>query len=169
MRIAGTNPPADDIEQLFDWNPVGPRFSNTILGTLVKLMRTPPPKGHRLLILATSSEPHVLQQLKVTRAFGRQIRVPAVQDARELMTVLSESGIFDGVADITEVVRRVVDYNGGSQRVGVGIKTILATAATAKVTADPVGFFAGEMAEQIVADNPLVGRGDAEDRDLYQA
>lgn len=115
-------------------------------------MRTPPPKGHRLLILATSSQRPVLQQLDITRVFDRQIRVPAVQDARELETVLLKSEIFD-VGDVTEVVNRVVEYSN-SQRVGVGIKTILTTAETSRLNSRPAEWFAEQMAEQIAINNP---------------
>ncbi|GAB1313540.1 transport between ER and Golgi ATPase protein [Madurella fahalii] len=142
----------DNIEEIIEWNPVGPRFSNTILHALVVLMRTPPPKGHRLLIMATSSRLPVLQQLDITQAFDHQIRVPAVQDARELQTVLLKSEIFEA-GDVTEVVNRVVEYSN-SQRVGVGIKTILTTAETARLNARPTEWFAEQMAERIAINNP---------------
>lgn len=34
----------DDIESIIEFNPVGPRFSNTILQTLNTLLKAPPPK-----------------------------------------------------------------------------------------------------------------------------
>jgi vesicle-fusing ATPase len=33
----------DDLEDLIDWTPIGPRFSNTILSTVMTLIRQPPP------------------------------------------------------------------------------------------------------------------------------
>src|SRR4051794_31549551 len=73
----------DNLERMMEWVPVGPRFSNIILQTVVTLMQTPPPKGHRLLVLVTSSKRSVLDQLDALDAFDGEIPVPAVQDLRE--------------------------------------------------------------------------------------
>ncbi|KAK3297902.1 P-loop containing nucleoside triphosphate hydrolase protein [Chaetomium fimeti] len=147
----------DNIERLIEWNPVGLRLSNSILQALVTLLQTPPPKGHRLLILATASQLSVLEQLDITTAFDRQIRVPAVQDARELSAVLAESGAFPDPADVGLVLDRVRDYTGGSDRVGVGIKTILTTAETARLSQEPAVWFAEQIAGQIARYNPYPG------------
>lgn len=34
----------DGIERLLDWTPIGPRFSNMVLQTLLVLLKKPPPK-----------------------------------------------------------------------------------------------------------------------------
>ncbi|KAK4237671.1 P-loop containing nucleoside triphosphate hydrolase protein [Achaetomium macrosporum] len=143
----------DNIERLIEWNPVGPRLSNSILQALVTLLQTPPPKGHRLLILATTSQLPVMEQLDVTTAFDRQIRVPAVQNTREMEAVLAESGTFESPADVNEVLNRVREYTS-SERVGVGIKTILTTAETARLSAQPAEWFAEQIAGQINRYNP---------------
>ncbi|KAK0634869.1 vesicular-fusion protein sec18-like protein [Bombardia bombarda] len=142
----------DNIERIIEWNPVGPRLSNIILQALVTLLETPPPKGHRLLILATTSQRSVMEQLDVAGAFDRQIAVPAVQDLRELGTVLSETGVFESPADINEVLNTVQSYTN-SDSVGVGIKTILTTAESAKFSAEPGQWFAEQLAGQIARFN----------------
>ncbi|KAL1842422.1 hypothetical protein VTJ49DRAFT_5270 [Mycothermus thermophilus] len=139
----------DNIERLIEWNPVGPRLSNSMVQALVTLLQTPPPKGHRLLILATTSQLNVMEQLDITTAFDRQIRVPAVQDTRELATVLAESGAFGGDEVVGQVLDRVREYTGGEDRVGVGIKTILTTAETARLSAEPAEWFAEQLGGQI--------------------
>ncbi|KAK0626361.1 putative NsfA protein [Immersiella caudata] len=144
----------DDLERMIEWNPVGLRFSNTILQTLVTLMRTPPPKGHRLLVLATSSQRTILSQLDVVEAFDREIPVPAVQDLRELGTVLIEAGMFDP-SDVNEALNTVNEYTSGSQTVGVGIKTILTTAEDAKLSEEPTQWFGQQLATQIIKYNPM--------------
>jgi vesicle-fusing ATPase len=123
---------------------------------LITLLQTPPPKGHRLLILATTSQVSVMEQLDITTAFDRQIRVPAVQDTREMATVLTESGAFEGPADVNEVLNRLREYSS-SDRVGVGIKTILTTAETARLSAEPAEWFAEQIAGQIARANPYPG------------
>ncbi|KAL2129982.1 hypothetical protein VTI74DRAFT_7051 [Chaetomium olivicolor] len=143
----------DNIERLIEWNPVGPRLSNSILQALVTLLQTPPPKGHRLLILATTSQLSVMERLDITTAFDRQIRVPAVQDTREMANVLAESGAFEGPADVNEVLNKLREYSN-SERVGVGIKTILTTAETARLSDTPAEWFAEQIAGQVARWNP---------------
>ena len=139
---------------MIEWNPIGPRFSNVILQTLVTLLQTPPPKGHRLLILATTSRRSVMDQLDVMSAFAREIPVPSVQDTRELATVLSESRIFGSNQDINEAVNTVQSYTNSST-VGVGIKTILTTASTAVESDNPGQWFGEQLATEIGRYNSL--------------
>lgn len=98
-----------------------------------------------------------MEQLDITTAFDRQIRVPAVQDTRELSAVLAESGAFEGPGDVNQVLNRLREYTN-SDRVGVGIKTILSTAETARLSAEPAEWFAEQIATQIARYNPYTGR-----------
>ncbi len=41
----------DDIERLIEFVPIGPRFSNQVLQTLLVLLKKSPPPGHRLLVI----------------------------------------------------------------------------------------------------------------------
>jgi len=152
LRLIDTK--LDDLERMIEWNPVGPRFSNTILQTIVTLMRKPPPKGHRLLVLATTSQHSTLNVLDVVDAFDKEIPIPAVQDYRELHAVLSKAGMFDA-RDINEALNAVREYTSGSEAVGVGIKTILTTAEEAQLSGEPVQWFAQQLAAQIVKNNPM--------------
>jgi vesicle-fusing ATPase len=98
-----------------------------------------------------------MEQLDITTAFDRQIRVPAVQDTRELSAVLAESGAFEGgAADVNLVLNRVREYSS-SDRIGVGIKTILTTAETARLSAEPAEWFAEQIATQIARYAPYSG------------
>ena len=100
----------------------------------------------------------MLEQLDITTAFDRQIRVPAVQDTREMAAVLSASGAFESPADVNEVLNRVREYSN-SDKVCVGIKTILTTAETARLSAEPVEWFAEQIAGQIARYSPYAGGG----------
>ncbi|KAK1761065.1 P-loop containing nucleoside triphosphate hydrolase protein [Echria macrotheca] len=145
----------DNLERMIEWNPVGARLSNNILQTLVTLLQTPPPKGHRLLILATTSQRSIMEQLDVTSAFDREIPVPAVRDLNELGVVLSEARMFASSAHVEEALKTVGEY-ASSDTVGVGIKTILTTAETAKLSSDPVNWFGEQLAGQIARYNPTM-------------
>ncbi|POR31745.1 Vesicular-fusion protein sec18 [Tolypocladium paradoxum] len=113
----------DDFERLIGWNPIGPRFSNTMLEALTTLIVSKPPKGHRLLVFVTTSKASVLKMLEIDMDFAKKVAVPAVSNLRELGTVLQESRVFNS-GDINQIIN-IVQQRTGSESVGVGIKTIL--------------------------------------------
>ena len=60
----------DDIERLIDYVPSVPaRFSNALLQALAVLLRRPPPKGRRLLVIGTCADRRALQSLQLVDAF----------------------------------------------------------------------------------------------------
>lgn len=135
----------DNIELLVDWVPVGPRFSSAVLAALKGLMEQKPPKGRPLLILATTSERTVLQQLQL--AFKAQIAVPNLQTQSELAHVMRESGQFD-----EEGIRRAIgeiEATTGSKNIGVGIQQIILSIQTAMQDPDRAGRFAEVMCEAV--------------------
>lgn len=144
----------DNIERLIEWNPVGPRMSNVMVQALMTLLKAPPPKGHRLLIIATTSRRSVLDQIDMTESFDRQIAVPAVADVRELATALQQFGAFPDPADINQAINTVRQYNGGSDQVGVGIKTVLTMAESAAMVDDSANWFAEQISRSIATNNP---------------
>jgi len=135
----------DNIELLVDWVPVGPRFSSAVLAALKGLMEQKPPKGRPLLILATTSERTVLQQLQL--AFKAQIAVPNLQTQAELAHVMRESGQFD-----EEGIRRAIgeiEATTGGKNIGVGIQQIILSIQTAMQDPDRAGRFAEVMCEAV--------------------
>ncbi|TDZ39626.1 Vesicular-fusion protein sec18 [Colletotrichum spinosum] len=126
----------DNIEQLIEWNPIGPRFSNTILDRLMSLIQTQPPKGHRIAVMVTTSARYVLSQLGVMRYLRRQVPVPAIADVRELAQVLVT---LDLVQSEVEDVIRTIRNDTRSDKIGLGIKTVLESMEEAKVEASKTG------------------------------
>ncbi|GJD07524.1 Vesicle-fusing ATPase [Galdieria sulphuraria] len=83
----------DNIERLIEFAPIGPRFSNTILQTLLVLIKQVPPKGRRLLILATCSMPEIMESLDVRSAFHSVLSTSYLQ--REEIIQLLKGHIED--------------------------------------------------------------------------
>ncbi|OMP81588.1 Vesicular-fusion protein sec18 [Diplodia seriata] len=141
----------DNIELLVDWVPIGPRFSNTVLVALKVLLGKQPPKGRRLLILATTTERSVLQQLDLFSRFDAEIPVPNVNSQRELGFILEESRAFPSSDQVKSAIDEIQATTGGSE-VGVGIKKILTGIETAKQDPqDMAGRFAAVMSQAIAA------------------
>lgn len=132
----------DNIERIVEWVPIGPRFSNGVLQALMVLLKKEPPKGRRLLVLATTGERSVLQQLDVFTSFDSDIAVPNVMGHAELSFIMKQSGVFEdpdrAIQELREITR--------SDSVGVGIKKILLGIETAKQDRDREGRFAQTIA-----------------------
>lgn len=127
----------DDFESLIEWNPIGPRFSNSILDRLLALMRSQPPKGRRLLVFVTTSQISTLKLLGIMKLFRRQIAVPNIPDLRALQAVLSAESTFDA-SEMNQVLNSLA-ADTGSQRVGLGIKTVLETLEESRINSTMEG------------------------------
>ncbi|KAJ1338579.1 vesicle-fusing ATPase [Microdochium nivale] len=143
----------DRIETIIDWNPIGQRFSNAIVQYISALLQTTPPKGRRLLIVATTSRRNMLD-LHETLEFDREITVPTIQNLRELHQLLTaterleERDIHDTLTELRE--------SRGDEDVGVGVKAIFSALETAMVRKDlPLATcLASELSEIIDQRNP---------------
>lgn len=89
----------DDLERIIDYVPTGPRFSNTVLQTLLVLLKKIPPEhNRRLMVVATTSVPHYLDDLGLTQSFGVQQSVPVLDEPKQVARVLKAMGVPDGEA-----------------------------------------------------------------------
>ena len=77
----------DNIERLVGYVRIGPHFSNEMLQTLLVLIKKRPPKGHRLLVIGTTANLRVLEQLELAGDRGcftttLQVPFPTAHKAR---------------------------------------------------------------------------------------
>lgn len=135
----------DNIERIVEWVPIGPRFSNGVLQALMVLLKKEPPKGRRLLVLATTGERSVMQQLDLFTAFDSDVAVPNVSGFAELSHILEQSGVFQDPARAISEFRELTR----SDSVGVGIKKILLGIETAKQDQDREERFANVIARAV--------------------
>jgi vesicle-fusing ATPase len=84
----------DDIERLLEYVAIGPRFSNTILQTLLVLLKKQPPEGRKLLVVGTTSVGPVMEDMGVSTAFNVTLHVPVLREA-EIGAVLTTLQAFD--------------------------------------------------------------------------
>lgn len=114
----------DDIERIIDYVAIGPRFSNVVLQTLLVLLKkVPPDYGRRLLIIGTTSCPHLLQDLGLTQAFGVNQSTNLLDDPFQIAEVLRVA------AHLTESDAEAI---GNAITKPIGIKTLLMVAEMAK-------------------------------------
>ncbi|KZT71500.1 vesicular-fusion protein SEC18 [Daedalea quercina L-15889] len=131
----------DNIERLLDFTPIGPRFSNTVLQTLLVLLARRPPKGRRLLILATSSLRPVLTDLGISEVFDSELRVPPISSLRAVVRVLDELEIFPNDNERRQLISMLQQAGLGnvdapeddtSSRLNIGVKKLLSIAEMAR-------------------------------------
>jgi vesicle-fusing ATPase len=86
----------DDIERIIDYVPIGPRFSNTVLQTLLILLKKiPPDDGRRLMVIGTTSCPELLEDLGLVSAFGVTQTVPLLEEPKDVLEVLRVAAHMD--------------------------------------------------------------------------
>lgn len=101
----------DDIERLLEYVAIGPRFSNTVLQTLLVLLKKQPPKGRKLLVLGTTSAGAVMEDMEVSTTFNVVLNVPKLKEP-EITTVLKSLRAFapDEVGSPSTLIMSM--YNG---------------------------------------------------------
>ncbi len=109
----------DEIESLLDYAPIGPRFSNFVLQTLKLLFKKIPPKGRKLLLIATTSEKQLIKDLGLYSSFSKVVHVPNVSRGHELLNVLDQLEAFPR-KDMDFLSRQLKD-----KTCSIGIKTLL--------------------------------------------
>lgn len=81
----------DDIERLFNWSPVGTRYSDRVLDAIGLLLgRARSNLSHRLLVIATTREPPSLLQDSFGLNFECTLAVPLVRGPGEISLVLQQ-------------------------------------------------------------------------------
>ncbi|KRZ74430.1 Vesicle-fusing ATPase 1, partial [Trichinella papuae] len=109
----------DNLERLIDFGRIGPRYSNLVLQALLVLVKRQPPKNRKLLILATSSQRAVMEELDMLSAFGNVLHVSPVSTGDEVYRVCLQSGSFDK-NELTMMQKMLTD-----KRYFIGIKKLL--------------------------------------------
>ena len=92
----------DNIEELVDYGPVGPRYSNIMRQALSVLLKKMPPRGRKLLVIATTSRKQVLDDLEMIPAFNDVVHVPNLSKQEHVSAVARASKVIpaDGVKQL---------------------------------------------------------------------
>jgi vesicle-fusing ATPase len=80
----------DELETLLEYSPVGPRYSNNVLQTLKLLFKRAPPKGRKILIIATTTYRDILDQLGLLASFSKLIHLSNMSSGEHILQVLRE-------------------------------------------------------------------------------
>lgn len=128
----------DSIEKIVEWVPIGPRFSNPVLQALTVLLGKQPPKDRRLLVLATTSNKAMLNDMDLAEAFLADIRVPNISSLRSVDHVLRETQLFASEEQHARCLQLLASAGLGQDgRINIGIKKLLSEIEMARLDDDP--------------------------------
>ncbi|CAD6567725.1 MAG: transport between ER and Golgi ATPase protein [Tremellales sp. Tagirdzhanova-0007] len=130
----------DSIERLLDWNPIGPRFSNGVLQALVVLFGKRPPKGRRLLVIATTSNRNILSDMDVESAFDTDIPITPINSLEGVDHCLREVELFSSSAEHQRAMQMLREARLGEEGRAdllIGVKKLLSMAEMARQDPDP--------------------------------
>ncbi|KAK4687823.1 vesicle-fusing ATPase, partial [Tremellales sp. Uapishka_1] len=130
----------DSLERILDWNPIGPRFSNGVLQAIVVLLGKRPPKGRRLLILATTSHRSILTDMDVLSAFDTDIPISPITSLEEVDHCLREVKLFESAGEQQKAMKMLQDARFGEEGRGdlmIGVKKLLSMAEMSRQDPEP--------------------------------
>jgi len=131
----------DDVERLIEYTPIGPRFSNTVLQTLLVLLKkVPTEEDRRLLVICTTSLPRsTLRDLELIDVFNVVLHVPKLTNAADIVQVLKHHSPDASPPDLDTIASAITHP--------IGIKQLLVVAEMAKSSgaADAGGFDINEF------------------------
>ncbi len=98
----------DDIERLIEWVGIGPAFSNAVLQTLLVLLKRPPPKGHRLLVVGTTTR-SMSSRLELDDSFSVTLDMPRLDSVGAFASVLQR---FDmPQVDVSQAAQQLAEHS----------------------------------------------------------
>ncbi|WWC97459.1 hypothetical protein V866_004339 [Kwoniella sp. B9012] len=137
----------DNIERLLDWNPIGPRFANGVLQALVVLFGKRPPKGRRLLILATTSNRSILSDMDVLSAFDTDIPIAPITTLEGIDHCLKEVKLFSSSKDHQRLLSILQESHVND--LSIGVKKLLTLAEMARQDPDPINKLASSLIREV--------------------
>jgi len=121
----------DDIERLLEYVPIGPRFSNAVLQTLLVLLkRLPPHEDRKLMVIATSSNKRILQDMQMEQIFNVVKTVPLLTKPEHVQAVIREMDV--------PVEEKELDSLSNELPLPIGIKQFLMLVEMARQNVDKI-------------------------------
>ena len=111
----------DNIERIIEYIKIGPRFSNSILQTLlVYITKSPINKNHKLFIIGTTNIIGRLDDLEMVSVFNHKIEIPSLKPD-EIETVIEK------YPDVDSSIKEKISNLYQSNEAAVPIKELIMT------------------------------------------
>lgn len=114
----------DCLERLLEYVPVGQRFSNVILQTLLVCLKRIPPNCKSIIVVSTSSRRSLLQDLDMIDCFTSEVYVPSITSIDSVIKVLQETKFFSA-PDINTIIPELKSMESGTIVVDISVKQLI--------------------------------------------
>ena len=82
----------DDLDAIIEFSPIGPRFANKILQSILVLLKQTPPQGSKLAIFTTTSNRQAMSMIGVdSRYFYEEIELEPITSSDQLRKIAKEA------------------------------------------------------------------------------
>ncbi|OHS96238.1 vesicular-fusion protein nsf [Tritrichomonas foetus] len=82
----------DDLDAIIEFSPIGPRFTNKILQSILVLLKQPPPSGSKLAIFTTTSKREAMEMIGVDqRYFYEELTLEPITQADQLKKIAKDA------------------------------------------------------------------------------
>ncbi|GAB5356713.1 hypothetical protein AAMO2058_000312800 [Amorphochlora amoebiformis] len=134
----------DNIERMVEYIPIGPRFANHVLQTLMVLINRVPPKNSSVLVVCTCSDDRVLMDLSLKELFNVVVDVPRLRTPAHVEAVLTSPELELKISsdEVKEISKRCA--------LPISIKQLLMVVEMTRV-ACPEKFTAEEFERRLLA------------------
>lgn len=136
----------DSILRLLDWVPIGPRFSNGVLQTLMVLMKKNPPNDRKLLVISTTTHRGILESMDMAEAFNADIKVPTISDLAQVDKAILELKLFS--ESERQQAFQLLRESGIDGKFSIGIKKLLMIVEMARQDVDKVEKFVNTIQDE---------------------
>lgn len=115
----------DDIERLIEFVPIGARFNNLLLQTLLILIKKKPSNPERkMMVLGTTSARDDMRSFDIVQAFNFQVELPQIRSVKEVTNILNEFNVSsEDISVIASGVQAKLD--SASETLGIPVKKFL--------------------------------------------
>ena len=120
----------DGIESLIEYVPIGMRFNMSMVQTIMTLIKNMPPRGKKLMIIATSSNPSLLKDIGLRQQFTHTMTAPLVQSVSNMADIVETLQVFS--REETESLKQQLK----ELNLRVGVKKLIDICMTAKQAGD---------------------------------
>lgn len=123
-----------------------------MLQALVVLFGKRPPKGRRLLVLATTSNRSILSDMDVLSTFDADIPIPPITSVKHIERCLREVNLFSSNEEMQRAVGMLRDVKfgeGGNGELMVGVKKLLSMAEMARQDPDPAAKLVASLIREV--------------------
>ena len=98
----------DGFERIIEWLPIGPRFNNDVLQTIISIMTTPIAPNKKMILMFTANDKDIFDNFGISDSFDTKYDYPSIITKAEILESFPEIHLkcdFQDVEDVSRVFK----------------------------------------------------------------